>query len=394
MSNRAFIQTAILSGTTPVPVLAECCIDEGLPGFSILGIRRDHSDELAAVVRCAIRASGYEWPNRRVTVSLTPLDMSKRGSHLSLPIAVAILAATGQVKLPDKALFVGELSLGGHLIYGTRGIVAYAKHARELARNLFCSHFDQMPDPYRERVMSIGSLSDLRSRELYTPTQKLEPSYASDPEEPFGRAEEAIVAGKSVLVIGNEPFAMTTRICEILPLLKTDESLELAAIASCADDALVPDLLGRQRPLRAPDPSISLAGLLGGGMPVRPGEVTLAHKGVLFLGDMAEWKPGTLRQIDLARREGHVRIVRQDGVVEMPSKFQLVAYAKPCPCGRFGDTERECTCESQQVMRYRERIERLGRTMFDEMFEEPPRNSNPIIDFDDIAEECRGELLP
>lgn len=392
MSNRAFIQTAVINGTTPVPVLAECCIDEGLPSFNILGIRRDHADELVAVVRCAVKASGYEWPNRRITVSLSPIDMPKKGSHLALPIAVSILVATGQVKLNEKTLFVGELSLGGHLIYGTRGIVAYARYAKSIGRNLFCSSFEQMPDTYRERVMGIESLSDLRSRELYTPTQKWEPCFAADPEKPIGRAEEAILNGKSVLVIGNEPFAMTTRIREILPLLKTDESLELAAIASCADDALVPDLLGRQRPFRTPDPSISLAGLLGGGMPVRPGEVTLAHRGVLYLGDIAEWKPPTLRQLDLARRDGHVRIVRQDGVVEMPSAFQMVAYAKPCPCGRFGDPERECTCEAQQVMRYRERIEAFGR-MFDETFECPTWPSNNVIDFDDVVGDIRSELL-
>lgn len=392
MSNKAHVQTAVINGVTPVPVLVEADVSPGMPYVEVLGVCRDLADELSAIVRCAVKACGYTWPERHVTVSLSPLDMPKRGSHLALPVAAAILAATGQVELPKKAIWVGELTLGGDLVHDTRGILAYAAHARDLGRNLFCSCFERMPDSYRERVMGIGSLSDLRSRERYTPTQKMLPGEAPEQAEPYGRAEEAIVGGKSVLVIG-EPFAMAPRIREILPPLTAQEALECAAIASCGDDTGIPSLLARARPFRAPDPSTTLAGLLGGGMPVRPGEVTLAHKGVLFLGDIAEWKPSTLRQLDAARRDGHVRIVRQDGAIEMPAAFQIVAYAKPCPCGRYGDPERECTCEVQQVMRYRERIESLGRTMFDATFDEPTWPANHVIDFNDIAEEYRSELL-
>lgn len=152
-------------------------------------------------------------------------------------------------------------------------------------------------------------------------------------------------------------------VLEASTALTPAEALECAAIRSAAGEGDTAALLGLHRPVRTPDPSISLAGLFGGGMPVRPGEVTLAHHGILFLDHLEEWKPSTLRQIAAAKRDGHVRIVRQDGATEMPASFQLIGVIPPCPCGWLGHPTHECRCEASQAAAWQRRIEHL-RPMF------------------------------
>lgn len=366
MPHHASVQTAVINGVDVVPVTVECSIAAGLPSCAILGVRRDLADELQAIVRCATLASGYTWPTQAVTVSLSPLDIPKRGVHLALPVAAAILAASGQIQIPERPFVVGELSLNGQTLHDTPGIVAYAAYADRMSLSMLCPCTDRLPHELAGCADGISSLSDLRTRTRF-PIQPIEDAGLPVRAPAFGSVAEAVRGGKSLLVVG--PRARTDAVLADVPAmlepLSYDESLELAPIYSIAEPGLLPSVLGLVRPVRRPDPSISLAGLIGGGMPVRPGEVTLAHRGVLYLGDVAQWKPGTLRQLDAARRARHVRIVRQDGIVEMPSAFQLVAHAKPCPCGHYGDPERECTCEAQQVMAWQRRIDDMSR-MFDE----------------------------
>ena len=228
-------------------------------------------------------------------------------------------------------------------------------------------HRHRLPHDLTGCAVGISSLSDLRTNTRFP----IKPIEIEDPPKrnpAFGAIVDAIHGGKSVLVVGPRTRTDTvlTDVPAMLEPLSYDDALELAAIYSIAEPSLIPPALGMQRPVRQPDSSISLSALIGGGMPIRPGEITLAHHGVLVLDSLGEWKPGTLRQIDAARRDGHVRIVRQDGVTVMPSAFQLVAAMPPCPCGHYGDAEHACTCEAQQVAAWQRRIEGLTH-MFDEV---------------------------
>ncbi|ACV23058.1 Competence protein ComM [Slackia heliotrinireducens] len=382
MPNRSIVISSVISGVEAVPIAVECSIGEGAPDFQIIGLRRELADEMRAIVRCAIKSTGYEWPNRNVTVALTPLDMPKRGAHLALPIAAAVLEATGQICLRDDYVVVGEMSLSGCLAYPTRGIIAVRRLVQELHREMVCPSCDSMPAGYTHRALGINSLADLRtgsfervgcieSGEKYD-ADKLEAELSDGARAVYDRIVDLVgddgwyEGFKSVLIVA--PHERTTYVPEALRAAVNPISgnmvLECAAIASVAGDGDIPSLLGYHRPIRMPDPSISLPALIGGGMPVRPGEISLAHNGVLYLDDLALWKPSTLRQVDAARRDGHVRIVRADGVTGMPAAFQLVGCIAPCPCGHYGDPDRDCTCEAQQVAAWQRRIEQMS-AMFD-----------------------------
>ena len=376
MPNNALVNTAVIQGVTPVPIGVECSIGEGLPSFDIIGIRHDHAVELAAIVRCAILASGYTWPQRAVTVSLAPLDMPKRGSHLSLPIAVAVLAASGQIRLPKHTLFVGELGLDGLLIQDTRGIVAYARLAADLRMNLVCPCFDALPSDYVGMARGITGLACLRGDHV-EPIHAIRPipasaddgiSTESDDATVFDMIYDDVIAGRGGLIVTPPELirhiapAVRAATLHHAPLTPRD-ALDCACIASVAGEPDIGSLLGLQRPFRSPDPSISLTGLLGGGMPVRPGEISLANHGVLYLGDVGCWKPSTLKQLAAIKENGGIRIVRQDGAIEMPARFQMFGYILPCPCGYSGHHERDCTCEAQQFASWQRKIDLL-RPMF------------------------------
>lgn len=176
MTNRSFVQSAVIRGVDAVPVSVECSISDGLASCAILGVHHDLADELQAIVRCSILASGYTWPQRAVTASLAPVDMPKRGAHLSLPVAVAILAAPGQIRVPKRMLYMGELSLDGHAIQDTRGIVAYARLASDLQATLVCPNFDALPSECIGIAHGLTGLAALRTmgRE---PVQLIEPDY-------------------------------------------------------------------------------------------------------------------------------------------------------------------------------------------------------------------------
>lgn len=155
MSNRSFVQTAAVIGSEVVPVLVECDISEGPPSCTILGVERDYADALAAITRCAVKSCYFEWPRRPVIVSLTPLDKITHGAHLLLPIACAVLSATGQVKMPEKVLAIGEVGLGGHLVHETPDIGKYAAYASSIGRELLCSEYEPLPLKDAERAFHV-----------------------------------------------------------------------------------------------------------------------------------------------------------------------------------------------------------------------------------------------
>ena len=366
MTNRSFVQSAVIRGVDAVPVSVECSISDGLPSCTILGVHHDLADELQAIVRCSILASGYTWPQRAVTVSLAPVDMPKRGVHLSLPVAVAILAASGQIRVPQRMLYVGELSLTGNLVQATRGIVAYARLASDLKATLVCLSSDALPSDYIGIAHGITGLDALRTM-AHEAVQLIEPDYHDRFR--VGDAHDTIhdfilddmLVRRDVLLVTTPDYAphVPGAVLEASTALTPAEALDCAAIYSAAGESGIDRLLGLHRPVRMPDPSISLSGLLGGGMPVRPGEIALAHNGILLLDHLEEWKPSTLRQIAAAKRDGHVRIVRQEGAVEMPADFQLIGVIPPCPCGWLGHPTHECRCEPSQAAAWQRRIDAI-----------------------------------
>ena len=331
MYGRCTVLGATLRGVKAVPVDVEVAVSSGLPGFSIVGMADASVQESRERVRAALRASGFQMPSDKIVVNLAPSSLRKTGSGLDLPIAVALLAATGQVDpaVVKDRLFVGELSLEG-FVRPVAGALAFALCARDMSCSLVCAEGSE--------IVSVDGLEQLGLRFLGGMREARDLPRIAPP-----RAEQA---GKTMLA---------SRLPSLLPPLTEPEKLETALIHSVAGETIAPILSG-QRPFRKPHHSASLAGLVGGGSPIRPGEISLAHNGVLFLDELSEFKGSVLQGIRQPMETGEVRLTRADGSVSFPARFMLVAASNPCPCGHLGDEEHECTCTLPQIRMYQGRI--------------------------------------
>ncbi len=362
-------RTATILGVRAVPVDVEVDVGAGLPSFSIVGLPDAAVVEARERVRAAIRASGFELAPARVVVNLAPGPLRKHGTGFDLPIALGLLVATGQIprQVLDGVSAVGELSLDG-CVRGVSGLIAHALTAREAGRPLLG------PAGYASSCAVDGG--------VYLPLARLAdirqglPSSApvADGIEPVGESADfsevvgqelavralvvAAAGGHNLLMIGPPGSGKTMlarRLPTILPPLNGSERLESALVHSVAGLDSAP-LLAGQRPFRAPHHSASIAGLVGGGTPPRPGEASLAHNGVLFLDEMSEFGPAALQCLRQPLEDGTIAIVRADGRVSLPARFALVGAANPCPCGFLGDPARSCRCQPQVIDRYRARI--------------------------------------
>lgn len=357
-------------------VHVEVHVAPGLPAVSVVGLPEAAVREARDRVRAAIVNAGYRFPDGRITVNLAPADLPKHGGRFDLPIALGILAASGQV--PAQALrgleVLGELSLGGD-IRPVHGALPAALHCAQAGHALLVPKANTgeaqlaagVTVHYAERLAALGPALHDGGAPVAPPGARPAPA---DPGEgpdlaevrgqPHARRalEVAAAGGHSLLMVGppgSGKSMLAARLPGILPPLTQAEALEVAAIASVDRGGVDLARWGR-RPFRSPHHSASAVALVGGGSIPRPGEITLAHHGVLFLDELPEFSRQVLEVLREPLENGSITISRAAQQVDFPARFQLVAAMNPCPCGFLGDTSQRCRCTPDQVMRYRNRL--------------------------------------
>jgi magnesium chelatase family protein len=371
----ATARTFTLDGISARPVRVEVDVHRGLPNFTIVGLPDTAVREARERVRAALVNCGFEFPLRRIVVNLAPASLRKAGPGMDLAIAAALLSASGQLEWEGLArvALVGELALDGST-RSIQGALAMAEAAREGGAEAIVLPAENGPEaalaegPRVIAVESLGQLPTLASGEwqpsrpqalpLQLAAAPTAPDLADLRGQPHLRhaLEVAAAGGHSLLMVGPPGAGKSlaaSRLPSILAPLSPPEALEVARIASAC--GRLEFALAEGRPFRAPHHTISAAGLIGGGTPPRPGEATLAHRGVLFLDEICEFRRDALEALRAPLETGEVSIARAGGRRSLPCRFMLVAAANPCPCGR-GEADPDCTCAPYDVQRYQGKL--------------------------------------
>lgn len=371
----AVIYSRASSGVQAPQVTVEVHLSGGVPRFSIVGLPEAAVKESKDRVRSALMNTHFEFPTQRITVNLAPADLPKEGGRFDLPIALGILAASGQI--PARALnnfeFCGELALTGSL-RPIQGALPFALATREAKRQLILplgnadeaslpEHLDVFPAQHLLEV--CAHLLNSRQLPLYQRTPTLtECEFPTDLADVRGqllakRALEIAAAGQHSLLMAGPPGTgktmLASRLNSILPLMTETEALEAAAVLSITGKPFNQQCW-RIRPFRAPHHTASSVALVGGGSPPKPGEISLAHQGVLFLDELPEFNRSVLEALREPLESGSVTISRASYQAQFPARFQLIAAMNPCPCGYLGDVSGRCQCTQEQIKRYQARI--------------------------------------
>ena len=404
----ARVKSLGLLGIDGFLVDVEADLSQGLPGFDVVGLPGTAVRESRDRVRAAMKNGGFTYPVSRITVNLAPADIKKEGSIYDLPLFLALLRASGQLKSRrgwEESAFLGELSLTGE-IRPVRGVLPMVIAARDAGlKQVFVPAANAAEGAIVEGIAvypaadTAGLLAHLNGEAALAPARPVEAGPVEDAPLPdfadvmgqagARRAMEIAAAGSHNLLLIGPPGSGTSmlakRLPSILPDMSPEEALEATKIHSIAGTLPGGTGLLRARPFRAPHHNISAPGLTGGGSVPRPGEVSLAHNGVLFLDELPEFNRMAMESLRQPLEDGRVTITRVGATLSYPCSLMLVAAMNPCPCGYFGHPSRECTCSPAAASRYLARVSGPLLDRIDLHIEVPP------VQFDELAARKPGE---